>query len=373
MTKCKCKCNTLLVQTEERDDAVVRLINHYSSWTRLRKAVAWILRLKRILLDLSKRRKQLKTIDCTESNKPLKDVIDENMCKLPSSMVKGYLSVDELDESEMEIVRFSQRMRFPEELISLQRGEEVKRSNPLYRLNPVLEAGVIRMYGRLDNAVMPEESKHPIILSKDLHISELLLRHIHDEVGHSGRNDMLARLRQRFWIPGASSAICRVLSRCVICKRFQGTTGCQQMANLPSSRVLPDEPPFTRVGVDCFGPFEIKRGRSTVKRYGVIFTCLSIRAIHIEVVASLDTDYFVHALRRFMARRGQVSELRSDNGTNFVGAERELREAIKNWNHDKISDVLNQKSIKWIFNPPTGSHHGGVWKRMIRSVRKIMN
>ncbi|XDV21332.1 hypothetical protein PO909_026445 [Leuciscus waleckii] len=145
------------------------------------------------------------------------------------------------------------------------------------------------------------------------------------------------------------------------------------MANLLSSRVLPDEPPFTRIGIDCSSPFEIKRGRSTVKRYGVIFTCLAIRAIHVKVVASVDTDSFIHALRRFIARRGKVLELRSDNGTNFVGAERELREAIKKWNHDKISDVQIQKSIKWIFNPPTGYHHGGVWERMIRSVRKIMN
>lgn len=193
-------------------------INHYSSWTRLRKGVAWILRLKRNLLALSKKIKHLKeTLDCTESNQSLK-VIIENMRKLRSSMCEDYLSVDELNKSEMEIVRFSQRTRFPEELISLQRGEEVKRSSPLYFLNPILEAGVIRMYGRLDNAVMPEESKHPIILSKDLHISELLLRHIHNEIGHSGRNYMLARLRQQYWIPGASSAIRRVLSRCVICK-----------------------------------------------------------------------------------------------------------------------------------------------------------
>lgn len=93
---------------------------------------------------------------------------------------------------------------------------------------------------------------------------------------------------------------------------------------------------FTRVGVDCFGPFEIKCGQGTIKQYRVIFTCLSVRAVHIEVFASLNTDSFIHALRRFIARRGQVSVLYSDNGTNFVGAERELKEAIKIWNHNKI-------------------------------------
>ena len=88
---------------------------------------------------------------------------------------------------------------------------------------------------------------------------------------------------------------------------------------------------------------------------------------------SLDTDAFINALRRFMARRGQVREIRSDNGTNFIGGERELREAIRGWNQAQINGVLLQKEIKWIFNPPAGSHHGGAWERLIRSVRKVLN
>ena len=93
------------------------------------------------------------------------------------------------------------------------------------------------------------------------------------------------------------------------------------MADLPSDRVTPDKPPFSFVGVDCFGPFIVKRGHSLEKRYGVIFTCLSIRAIHIEVAHSMDTDSFVNALRRFMARRGKPELIRSDNATNFTSRE----------------------------------------------------
>lgn len=145
------------------------------------------------------------------------------------------------------------------------------------------------------------------------------------------------------------------------------------MADLPRNRLLPDDPPISRSGVDLFGPFEVKRGRVTVKRYGVIFTCLAIRAVHLEVAASLDTDSFINALRRFIAQRGQVLELRSDNGTNFIGAERELKRAIQDWNTSKIEDSLLQRGIKWMFNPPAASHHGGVWERLIRSIRKILN
>lgn len=94
--------------------------------------------------------------------------------------------------------------------------------------------------------------------------------------------------------------------------------------------------PFANVGVDYFGPIVVKRGRSLCKCYGVIFTCLSSRAVHLEVANSLDTEACINALRRFMSRRGQVSHMRSDNGTNFVGAERELREALAGLNHSQV-------------------------------------
>lgn len=148
--------------------------------------------------------------------------------------------------------------------------------------------------------------------------------------------------------------------------------GQQKMASLPEDRVNPSEHPFSYVGVDCFGPLEVRCGRNMVKRYGVLFTCLSVRAIHIEVVHSLDTNSFINALRRFIARRGPPLQMRSDNGGNFVKGEKELREAINKWNQGKIHEFLLAKSVKWIFNPPAGSHHGGVWERCIRMARKVM-
>ena len=109
-----------------------------------------------------------------------------------------------------------------------------------------------------------------------------------------------------------------------------------------------------------------------MKRYGVIFTCLALQAVHLEISHSLDTDSFILALRRFIARTGQVKEIRSDNGTKFVGGEKELRVMIESWNQAAIHQSLLQKGITWIFNPPSASHHGGVWERLIRSTRKII-
>ena len=123
------------------------------------------------------------------------------------------------------------------------------------------------------------------------------------------------------------------------------------MADLPTFCITPNEPQFTRVGLDYFGPFLIKRARSEVKRYGCLFTCLATRAIHLEVSQSLDTDSFLNAMQRFIARRGLPKEVLSDNGTNLVGGHCELRKAISDWNQRAISDRLLQENIKWAFNP----------------------
>ena len=96
------------------------------------------------------------------------------------------------------------------------------------------------------------------------------------------------------------------------------------MADLPVERCILGPTAFIHVGVDLFGLFYVVRGRSTVKRYGCVFTCFSIRAIRIEVLESLETDAFINGFRRFCSRRGQPKTVRSDRGTNLVGACTEL-------------------------------------------------
>lgn len=142
------------------------------------------------------------------------------------------------------------------------------------------------------------------------------------------------------------------------------------MADLPAVRITVDLPPFTDVGMDYFGPMEVKQGRSTVKRYSVIFTCS--RGVHLEVAHTLDTDSCIIAIRRFVCRRGQVRMIRSDNGTNFVSANRELKLAVKELNQDKTHGSLTQDGIQWSFNPPHRAHHGGVWERLVQQVKKVL-
>lgn len=134
--------------------------------------------------------------------------------------------------------------------------------------------------------------------------------------------------------------------------------------------------PFTYCGVDYFGPWHVKEGRKELKRYGVIFTCLASRVIHLEVAKTLETDSFINVLRRFLARRGPVRQLRSDQGTNLVGARTELKEALNKMDCDEVRQFLLKKECDWIefkLNTPTASHAGGVWERMIRTVRNALN
>ncbi|XP_043212326.1 uncharacterized protein LOC122376502, partial [Amphibalanus amphitrite] len=127
------------------------------------------------------------------------------------------------------------------------------------------------------------------------------------------------------------------------------------------------------VGIDYFGPLTVRRFRKTEKRYGLLVTCLATRAIHLEVSNSLDTDSFLMAFRRFVARRGRPKKVFSDNGTNLKSGERELREALTQWNQQKISDELSQQQIEWCFNPPAASHMGGIWERMIGAVKRALS
>ena len=363
--------NTIIAQGSQT--ATDQLLSYFSDWRKLKVAVAWFLKWKRILFQLKQKRKELHALDLHRKEtdgSALNVSLEMEMVKRATE--SQMLSAEDLMDAEMAIIHYSQQKRFKEEIAALSAGISVSKNSSVYKLDPCLQDGLLRVGGRLSKAALPEETKHPLILSKDQYISTLILKHIHQQVGHSGRNHTLAKLRNRFWITNSNAAVRKIISQCNFCRRYKGRVGEQKMADLPKERLLPDLPPFTNVGVDYFGPLEVKRGRSLCKRYGVIFTCLASRAIHLEVAPSLDTDACINAIRRFISRRGQVSTMRSDNGTNFVGAEKELREALSLLNHKLIQGVLLQDGSQWSFNPPSASHHGGVWERVIRMVRKVL-
>ena len=226
--------------------------------------------------------------------------------------------MDEIDREKKEVPKFVQRQSFEEEMSRLQqkgggsgdnsskRSKEkelvVKKTSAIYKLAAMKIDGLLYVGGRLTQASIPNAAKHQLILPKKHHV-DLIVGHYHLKLGHSGLEHVLSLIRERFWILKGRTAVKSMLCSCFDCKRRPALLGEQQMADLPTDHVTPEKPPFTFVGGDCFGPFVVRRGRSLVKRYGVLFTCLSIRAIHLEGAHSLDTDSFINAMRRFIARR----------------------------------------------------------------------
>ena len=282
------------------------------------------------------------------------------------------MTVADLQNAERAIVRCEQRKAYSDEINHLKKGKCVPKNSSLYKLEPYLDENeVIRIGGRLKHA-SPNIAKNQILLPPNCQTANNIIREIHVvETKHSGAEYVLSVLREKFWLPKARNRIRLLLHKCVVCKMLYATPANQRMADLPPDRLAAYTRPFSNTGVDCFGPFFVKRGRSQEKRYGCIFTCLVTRAIHIEVLSSLEADSFINGIMRFASRRGFPEIIRCDNGTNFVGASRELGTSIADWNK-KVNESMLRKDVKWIFNPPAASHMGGVWERQKGSIRRIL-
>ena len=230
----------------------------------------------------------------------------------------------------------------------------------------------------MSKAFLPTQAKHQIILSKEHPISDLIIRHVHERNHHIGRNATISIIRQEYWITSGKSKVRQILSRCFFCRKESVKTKNPLMADLPSKRLEIGCHTFQNVGVDYFGPILVKQGRRTrrsagsAKRYGALFTCLTTRSIHLELAGDLSTDSFILALRRFRARRGNPRVIRSDNGTNFVGAERELREALQKLDQGKIKNELSANNIEWRFNPPVAPWMGGAMESMVKLTKRAL-
>ena len=290
------------------------------------------------------------------------------------------IETSELIKAENKLVSLIQQRAYSNEISTYKtlqpKSNKRKAKTRLWRLNPLLdENGILRVGGRLGRTDFSSETKHPAILPYDAIATRRIAESCHLAVEHSGRTTTVGEIRQSgYWIVNVNSCVRSIINRCVPCRLFRGRMGEQKMADLPEGR-FSCEGPFVYAGVDICGPFMIKEKRSEVKRYVALFTCMASRAIHLESTKDMSADSFILALRRFLARRGFVKSIKSDNGTNFVGAEAELRKGWDEMDHRKVSDFLLSKKCDWISwerNPPCASHMGGVWERQIRSVRNIM-
>ena len=329
--------------------------------------------------NISEKEKTLaKLFTCSNSHKlKLRIVIFMKFVSfIKDKYVNPTITVDDLKTAETKLWKYHQKIKFDEILNTLKTKSDLPRKSPIAKLIPFLDdTGLIRIGGRLSKAPIPFDAKHPVLLHGSDNLVTLLIKREHEMAGHLGKESILSRLRQRFHIVKGNPTIKKVLRSCVTCRKVQGKVGNQIMSDLPEDRLTGGNPPFYYTATDLFGPFYVSvgRGRAQQKRYGIIFTCLTSRAAHIELAYSLDTDSYINALRRFICRRGCPKIMRSDNGTNLTSANRELKEATDQWSSLKINQFCLRKEIEWRFQPPHASHFGGVFEREIRTIRKILN
>lgn len=321
------------------------LIERYSSLTKLLRITAMCQRVKA-------RFKQQKTTSYTIS-----------------------ISALELKQAKDYWTREVQRCSFHQELQLLSSGKQISKASSLIRLTPFVDSlGILRVGGRLHHSNLPENTKHPAILPRVSLFTSLVIRDAHLRSLHGGTQLTSSYIREEFWIVGGRAPVRKHILHCVICTRFRQRRAQQLMGQLPASRVTPARP-FLHSGIDYAGPFTIKtwKGKNarTYKAYVALFVCFATSAVHLELVTDYTADAFLAAYKRFSARRGLSATLTSDCGTNFKGADTQLRNWLTETSAEsqRLASLLANDGTEWKFNPPSASHFGGKWEAGVKAMK----
>lgn len=283
---------------------------------------------------------------------------------------KGTLKVSEIKVAHDYWIKVAQIEGYPSEIESIRTRGIVPARSHLIKLRPIIDDDILRVGGRIDRAQISYDARHQILLPTDHHITKLIIYDAHVKTAHGGTASTMAYLRQRYWIPKVKSRIKRCINDCTICRKLKSNPKIPMMSELPEARLGLDQPCWSYTGCDYFGFMLVKCGRQRLKRWGALFTDLTTRAIHLEIVNSLEADAFLLAFRRFLARRGPISHLYSDRGTSFTGSVTELRAAIKQLAEcEEVGGFLTSRGIQWHFIPPKAPHMGGAWERLVKSTK----
>ena len=327
-------------------DKVVDL-NRFSTKGKLLRSIAWVLRF-------------IGNLKCKVNNK---DTNTDNQ-----------VSVDELERAENLMIATIQHEAFSKE-ISYLRGIATglnKGKPPIYvnQFNLYIdEEGVIRCRTRIKNAQVRESTKKPILLPPRNPYTELLIKDSHEKVFHNGVRETLNMLRQKYWILRGRESVRRITKRCILCKKFEGLAYNSVFSkDLPSFRV-DDSPPFCHVGIDFAGPLYISGQTGNKKCYICLFTCTTTRAVHLELVESLEVESFIRCFRRFTARRGVPATVLSDNAKTFKAASKEIRKLLRS---PRLTEHFSLQGVKWKWIVELSPWKGGIWERLIRSTKRCL-
>nr|CAX83698.1 pol polyprotein [Schistosoma japonicum] len=343
-TSLELKSNMALIQTNVKRSAQRPLLEYYSGWYRLLKPIAWLLRYV----------KYIKIMYGGELN---------------NSLNVGRLTIAELRSAETVIVKATQWKTWGNVRTNASSGY-LKLKVLLESLNPIIVNEVVCVGRRLNGSMSPRYTLL-IILPSDHPTSHLMFRHYHSTEGHLKTTQVLASIRAKYWILKGKTTTIRVVSRCMECRKRNAHLGQQLTGPLLSWKIEVGNYSFEYVGIDLFEPFGLRRGRGTCKRYSCLFTCLKMRAVHIEMVHTLSIGAFLLALLRFINRRGLQRVIFCDRGIDIVGGNMELQKWLED-SEDKIHEELMKRDIEWKFNRPNASHRGGLCERLIGIIKRVL-
>lgn len=354
-TDCTITCNITAPMIS--DSFFDTIINQNSNFNTILRKLAWCLRfIDKIKLKLTNKHSSDKQLNVLEFDKTL--------------------SVIELSAAKTCLVKFVQEKHFYDEIKKLKDNLQLNKNSKILSLNPFLdESEMLRVGGRICRSNVGYNTKHPMILPSSDPVTAILIRTMHEQYLHAGPTLLLNIIRQNYWILRCKNSIRSIIHKCVPCHRQRQSTLQPMMADLPKGRVTFVRP-FMTTGIDYAGPIYIRtsrrRGAKMDKAYIVVFVCYSTKAIHVELAGDMTTETFIAALRRFVNRRGLCGDIYSDNGSNFVGAEKELRELFKILNDNSISSFLSRHNINWHFNPPAAPNFGGIFEAAVKSIKYHM-
>ena len=233
----------------------------------------------------------------------------------------------------------------------------------LRNLRPCLDSEfMFRVEGRLLNSELPIDTRQPFIIPSRHGLTRMIILHEHVQAGHAGPAYSLMQTRQQFWIIFGNGSVRHYLSDCDKCALRKAKLARQLLSDLPSFRVTKFNKPFQICGVDFLGPLLYRLGRSECKSWGLLFSSLNTRCLHVEIVTGLDLNNFLLAFSRFINLRGSVETIYS-NGSTFCAAAKILPKILCSV---EFNNSLRKQGINWIKIPPNAPSQGGAWESMVK-------
>ena len=347
----------------------------FSKWTRLLRATA------RLLMFISMcRASQGHTHAAKEKNWKPYQKKEKKMIARPQPRAKEDkmyipIEIERLRQAEIVLIKLSQEESFHEEIACLKKKCPLERSSRLKKIDVRLdEDGLLRLNSRTTKVRNIENrEKEPVVLDGRHDVTRLIIDSYHRRFYHGNHATVINELRQKYWILSLRSSVKKIVHQCQWCKVKKAKPMIPPTGDLPAERLQHNAYPFTCSAVDYFGPMFVTIGRRREKRWGALFTCLTTRAVHLELASSLSTSSMIMALRRMAARRGSPRVIYSDNGTNFVGADNELKAEAQKIQKQEMVELAEREGIQWKYIPPGAPNMGGAWERMVRTVKVALS